>query len=226
MMRSMFQEPEDAVQLEPEDLSVYILKYLDATITARPDALLIRHNFIIELRNQWEDESLARAYTEAWMWLERAGMLAPDPYTESCVFITKLGRRMLDEADLAAYQRGSLLREVNLDALLTQKALPEYVRGDYEVAIFQAFKAVEVRVRHASNLGNDKIGVQLMREAFHTETGPLTDFSMETSEREAMSHMFAAAIGLMKNPTSHRYTDLDDHRKLQKQFCGQIISSG
>ena len=117
---------------------------------------------------------------------------------------------MLDEADLAAYQRGSLLREVNLDALLTQKALPEYVRGDYEVAIFQAFKAVEVRVRHACNLGNDKIGVQLMREAFHTETGPLTDFSMETSEREAMSHMFAAAIGLMKNPTSHRYTDLDD----------------
>lgn len=84
------------------------------------------------------------------------------------------------------------------------------MRGDYEESVFQAFKAVEVRVRHASGLGNDKIGVPLVREAFNPDNGPLTDDARERPEREAMAHMFAAAIGLMKNPSSHRYTELDD----------------
>ena len=97
-----------------------------------------------------------------------------------------------------------------LDPVLASKVRATYLRGDYETAVFQAYKEVEVSVRRASGLGNDRIGTALMREAFNIETGPLTDQRRERSEQEAMSHMFSGAIGLLKNPASHRDTELDD----------------
>jgi hypothetical protein len=43
-----------------------------------------------------------------------------------------------------------------------------------------------------------------MRKAFHSETGPLSDLNAIKSERDAVGHLFAGAIGHAKNPTSHR----------------------
>ena len=60
------------------------------------------------------------------------------------------------------------------------------------------------------NLGNERIGVSLMRDAFRADGGPLADPNEELGEREALAHLFAGAIGEMKNPTSHRHVDLDD----------------
>jgi hypothetical protein len=52
--------------------------------------------------------------------------------------------------------------------------------------------------------GNELVGTNLMRKAFHPETGPLTDKSAVPSEREAEMHLFSGAIGHAKNPGSHR----------------------
>jgi hypothetical protein len=41
-------------------------------------------------------------------------------------------------------------------------------------------------------------------------TGPLTDPSADEGEREAMAHLFAGAIGVFKNPQSHRDVNVDD----------------
>lgn len=43
-----------------------------------------------------------------------------------------------------------------------------------------------------------------MRKAFHPDNGPLADKVLVPAEREAEMHLFAAAIGHAKNPTSHR----------------------
>ena len=45
-----------------------------------------------------------------------------------------------------------------------------------------------------------------MRAAFKpgTPPGPLTDATLPVAEQEAMSALFAGAIGLYKNPQSHR----------------------
>ena len=137
-------------------------------------------------------------------------MLAPRDGRRDFVFITRRGLELLAEGDLAAYQRRNLLKEMTLDPALARKVHPTYIRGDYETAVFQAFKEVEVRVRRACGLGNDKIGVPLMREAFKPEGGSLTDSSSDGGERTAMMETFAGAIGLMKNPASHRNTELDD----------------
>jgi hypothetical protein len=49
-----------------------------------------------------------------------------------------------------------------------------------------------------------------MRIAFNPKTGALTDKTVVTAEREAISHLFAGAIGAYKNPHSHRKVALED----------------
>ena len=53
------------------------------------------------------------------------------------------------------------------------------------------------------------IGGRLPRSDFFL-TRPLTDKSVEKSERQARSALFAGAIGSYKNPQSHRDVNLDD----------------
>ena len=83
-------------------------------------------------------------------------------------------------------------------------------RGNYDTAVFEAMKAVEVAVRDAAGLLPADIGTKLMRKAFDTENGPLTDKAAEQGERQARSDLFAGAIGSYKNPHSHRNVVLDD----------------
>ena len=49
-----------------------------------------------------------------------------------------------------------------------------------------------------------------MRKAFDVKTGPLRDSTAETGERQALSDLFAGAIGAYKNAQSHRKVGLDD----------------
>jgi uncharacterized protein (TIGR02391 family) len=65
-------------------------------------------------------------------------------------------------------------------------------------------------VRDAGGFSASDLGVDLMRKTFHEDKGPLTDKSVEKSERQATSSLFAGAIGSYKNPHSHRDVNLDD----------------
>jgi uncharacterized protein (TIGR02391 family) len=85
-----------------------------------------------------------------------------------------------------------------------------YHRGKYDTAVFEAMKAVEVAVREVAKLAPQDIGTALIRKAFATDDGPLTDITAERAEREARAHLFAGAIGSYKNPQSHRQVALSD----------------
>lgn len=87
---------------------------------------------------------------------------------------------------------------------IADKVYSLFIGGDYDTAAFQAFKEVEVAVRAAAKLGPSDIGVPLMRKAFDVTSGPLSDKSQVTAERQALSDLFAGAIGSYKNPHSHR----------------------
>ena len=93
-----------------------------------------------------------------------------------------------------------------------------FIRGDYDTAVFQAFKEVEVRVRKVTSLSQELFGIELMRQAFHSDTGRLTDKNYPKAEREATAHLFAGAIGLFKNPSSHRDVNLEDPSE-----CAELI---
>jgi len=84
------------------------------------------------------------------------------------------------------------------------------MRGEFDVAAFQAMKAVEVAVRDAAGLPDSLLGTKLMQAAFAPENGPLADMSAEGGERLGRMHFFIGAIACYKNPHSHRDVNLDD----------------
>lgn len=150
-----------------------------------------------------------QAMAEAWNWLEARGLVAANFSQSSSdwVFITRLGRKVLEEGlqPLRALDR----IQIGLHDKLEREVRPQFLLGKYDLAVFAAFKAVEVRVRELSGASGSDIGVKLMRSAFG-ENGVLRDPELDAGERVAMMELFAGAIGLFKNPTSHRVVTYDD----------------
>jgi uncharacterized protein (TIGR02391 family) len=99
-----------------------------------------------------------------------------------------------------------------LHPFIAAKVYPAFLRGEYDTAVFQAFREVDVAVREAGTFQLDDVGTDLMRAAFRpidpkkqeVASGPLTDTTLPVAEQLAMAHLFAGAIGLYKNPQSHR----------------------
>jgi uncharacterized protein (TIGR02391 family) len=85
-----------------------------------------------------------------------------------------------------------------------------FLRGDHATAAFEAMREVEIQVRDRAQLLATDVGQALMRKAFDSESGPLHDPGRPTAENESTSHLFAGAIGLYKNPASHRRVDYSD----------------
>lgn len=153
------------------------------------------------------------AVVEAWTWLEGQGLLVPilDDDARSDVEGRVLSRRAVQLAASPEIVLASRhLARDSLHPRIREDVWSLYHRGHYDIAVFTAMKAVEVRVREASGLASTDLGTDLMRKAFNKENGPLTDMAALLAEREARSSLFAGAIGSYKNPQSHRHVDLDD----------------
>jgi hypothetical protein len=85
-----------------------------------------------------------------------------------------------------------------VDGPLANKVRHLFLRGDHDTAVFQAFKEVEVAVRKAGNYPNDLLGVNLMRAAFHPDTGPLSDMTLVTAERQSEMHLFSVQVAMQR----------------------------
>ncbi len=205
-LNEIFPPAETLLELEPEDIAPLLLEYLNQGSGRQ----LNRYNFTLQGSELGQYagaryDEIARVVTEAWMVLEREGLLAPEPGQSQgdWRFVTRRGKSLQSRTDFEAYRKGNLLPHF-LDPTLATKVRPLFLRGDYDTAVFRAFKEVETRVRSAARLPDEFIGVQLMRTAFHPDTGALTDMGQVPGEKQAVSDLFAGAIGLFKNPSSHR----------------------
>lgn len=153
------------------------------------------------------------AITEAFAWLTAQGLIVPDSGSNGrsgWMRLSRRARKMESEADFASFNVGRLLPKEILHRKIADPIWGAFMRGEFDVAAFQAMKGVEVSVRTAAGLGNELIGIPLMRAAFAIEGGPLTDMTAERGEREGRQHFFAGAIASYKNPHSHRDVNLDD----------------
>jgi uncharacterized protein (TIGR02391 family) len=163
--------------------------------------------------NDPRTEEISLAITEAWNWLEVQGLLVPAPGINGSNGFRLFSRRAREMAlldDVKIFARSRRIEKSKLHPKIAQTVWSAYMRGEYDVAVFQAMKAVEVYVRDAGGFSAGDLGTDLMRRAFHEDNGPLTDKTVEKSERLATSALFAGAIGSYKNPHSHRDVDLDD----------------
>jgi uncharacterized protein (TIGR02391 family) len=155
------------------------------------------------------------ALTEAWTWLVNRGLVVPDVNQSSsqAFIISRAGHEALERGLpwLRAVQRLDVELVVELEA----KARPQFLRGDFEAAAFMAMKEIEVRVRDLSGLSSELVGVDLMRQAFRPGKdgkggGPLWQPGDHPGEAIAVMELFAGALGLFKNPASHRRVDFTD----------------
>ena len=208
MFKEIFPLIGTSLDLRPEELAPFVLKHLNRI------GHINRYNYALSTNSGMQEyagahlKDFQKRLMEAFVWLEREMFIAPEPdQTGDWRFITRKGEEVLRDENFSAYSQGSLLSSENLHSIIIRKVKPLFLRGDYDTAIFQAFKAVEVLVREKGGYAKGDIGVSLMRKAFHPQTGKLSNTHSEESEKQAMSDLFAGAIGLFKNPTSHRNID-------------------
>lgn len=111
---------------------------------------------------------VAMYYSNRDVRLEREVTIAPEPRRgRDWVYVTRRGKQLLENSDINIYLKGKLVPEETIDPVLARKIRPLFIRGDYDTAVFQAFKEVEIRVRKAADMPSESIGVDLMRKAFN-----------------------------------------------------------
>lgn len=145
--------------------------------------------------------------------LERDGyiMQDPDQTHQRTLMLTTQGRKVVAES-LDKMQLPSL----NIDQLISRDDLRSLVRddynsGDYETAIFKAFRHLEESVRKKAGQPASAIGMALMSTVFKVSGGILKHPEAAVdSEGEAIHLLMRGAIGWFKNPSSHRTVGYDD----------------
>jgi uncharacterized protein (TIGR02391 family) len=222
----MIPDAQVLLSLEPEELAGKILFVLRKRVenSRQPEQYFILANLLNDL---WPlnympnyqppyppefQKQINLAIGESWGWLIAQSLLVPSG-THGGTDSYLLGRRALkfqDETEFAAFRVTRMLSKDSLHPRIADKVWVAFLRGDYDVAVFQAMKAVEVYVREAAKLPDSLLGVKLARTAFDPSSGPLTDPTAEAGEKEARSALFAGTIGSYKNPHSHRHVHLTD----------------
>ena len=219
----MLPEAELFLNLEPEELAGPLLVALEGSDNIIPRNIIsfsvmsLCFNSMPKEKSQKypseHQDNMLFALMEAWQWLEREGFVALRPTnlsnlksagSISTYFVTKRGKCIETPEALEAYRKANLLPKRQLHPIIAQKVWSLFLRGDYDTAVFQAFKEVEIAVRKADNYDETDLGIKLMRKAFHVENGNLTDPNQQKAEKQARSDLFAGAIGSFKNPHSHR----------------------
>lgn len=158
---------------------------------------------LYELGQEWQEEI---PHITALVVRASTGYPSYPPNTSNEVF-DKEFQRIYDYRKWDAVQKILLsdsLPKLELHPVIAQGVLPIFETGRYDSAVFEAFKQVEIAVRKAGGYTDGDIGTDLMRKAFHTNDGNLTDQNQRKGEKQARSDLFAGAIGSYKNPGSHR----------------------
>lgn len=226
-LREIFPDASVLLALAPEELAGPVL---EVSHVAKQNGCFQIGDFTYPLfraaGQTWPSASETQvelAITEALIWLLTAGFIIPDPRQQAGLYThSRLGLEKKDRADVESYRKARLLPRDLLQPLLIHKAWNLYARGDYDTAVFQAYKEVEVAVFEASNAkgagftGSD-FGKDLMGKAFKTDGGPLADMSRTVPERQGDLALFMGAMGHAKNPASHRNVGHDP------EACAKLV---
>ncbi len=155
--------------------------------------------------------------------LERDDFIMQDPTQTSSKYfkiLTEKGKKVATES-----LEGMQLPSVDIGQLLTHEDLKNkvhdnFLEGDYETAIFRAFKLLEEKVRSKAKQPPDVLGTKLMDKAFKSTGGILKHPNAKTpAEVDAFHFIMRGAIMLFKNPSSHRTVGYDSAEQAAQVLC-------
>ena len=204
----------DAAELPVDELAMRLLRHFaqDATRCSR---------FHVANERIWGETTADRQVRwtatlhggEAWDWLNHHGLVAIKPGPLNAIgsgYVTERGHAAARDVRGLARMQAEARIDVALHSLLQRRIRRQFLLGEYELAVFAAMREVEIRVRDLAGYGPELLGVDLMRKAFHPDNGPLRDPEQVSGERQATSDLYAGAVGVFKNPSSHRQVDFGD----------------
>lgn len=221
LLTGRFQTAQELIALPTEPLAGFLLEHLEAVRTSDPrnfERALDLHENVTWIVKQYAEKGfgrttdLQRVIGEAWNWLIVEGLVALDP--ESSVghrfFITRRGMQCRTNDGVEEYRKRRLLSAELLHETIRDCSLGDYLAGDFESALLKAFRKVEIEIRSACGYSAGDSGVALARKAFHPNSGPLTETDELAGEQQAMSDLFAGAMGRFRNPAAHGTRSFDD----------------
>lgn len=174
------------------------------------DILPTYENLEVGLREPFNPPSdVTRALYEAWAWLHSAGLILAHPDGSGRCILTKRGSKLATEQDVADHRERGILPIGLLHPSIMSTVYDLFVRRLYELAVFHAFKRVEIAMREAVDAPAHLTGEKVARMAFDQNTGLLRDQSKVDSERQAEANMISGIIGCLKNPSSHREVETE-----------------
>jgi uncharacterized protein (TIGR02391 family) len=203
------------VAMAPEELASYVLHAV-RDIIARPfmggmcGLQTLLNELPVPLSGQgpgYEQRRISEieaTVAEAWAWLESERYLVPASGINGENGHRILGRRAEALTDVKAIRAASSFPKELLHKAITNRVHSAILRGDHDTAIILALRAVEESVRAAASYTNSDVGVPMMRKAFQPGGGPLADPALTATEQQAISDLFAGAMGAYRNPHTHR----------------------
>jgi uncharacterized protein (TIGR02391 family) len=169
----------------------------------------IHEYFGIARLNQEELGLAKRAVYE----LERDDFIMQDPTQggDQHKILTEKGKKAVQQ-DIDHMK----LPSVDIDQQLSRddlraKVRDDFLSGDYETAVFKAFRFLEESVRAKAGEPASSIGLALMSAAFSPSSGKLKHPGAALpQEQDGLHQMMRGAIAWFKNPSSHRTVPRDD----------------
>jgi uncharacterized protein (TIGR02391 family) len=199
----------DVLQMTPSELGPWLLRYM-----TQNGAMTNRFNF----GHAIPGGQIAEQLMEVWAWLEREVFIARKANDQfgNDYFVTRAGSEVASAEDFEAHCKASMFPD-GLDPVLMRTVKPMFARGDYDTAVFRAFKEVEVRIRKKDSSLDGEFGVDLINKAFGP-TGPLMK-SADKKDRASMREMFVGAFAICRNPSAHREVKFQDPREVVDMVC-------
>lgn len=222
---SLFPDPEPLLQLSPEEVAWIILEIINSWNPTMQYNQLAHHNFTHSETVPYTRlrQEVMEVLSEGWAWLQRECLLVPRPgVSGEWVILSRKAKQMGSKKDFEVYRRANLLAGI-LHPSIEWESKAAFLRAEYETAIFNAFKEVEVAVRHAGGFTANDLGTALMNDAFQVTVGPLTDKTIPESEQLGMRNLFSGAIGYYKNPGSHRHFPTDPIEVAEALFFASLL---
>jgi uncharacterized protein (TIGR02391 family) len=162
-----------------------------------------------------EKQEAKYRFYEAFHELFIDNLIMKDPYHEGSkqsYALTTKGVKIA-ESNLDIDEYSYRLENFVINEELLKKCQDLFNGGEYETAVFSAYKLIEVRIREKAGLAPDDIGTKLISQAFKANEGKLRIPTCKTAAEEiGILNLFAGAIMTFKNPTSHRIVDYENPR--------------
>ena len=162
------------------------------------------------------DGEMKYRFYEALHELYLQNLIMKDPCHDGSRFsftLTTRGKEIAEkQLDIDEYS----LRLENFveDRELIEKCQESFNSGEYETAIFSAYRLLEIKVREKAELTENDIGKGLMQSAFAPKkTSKLQIPTCKTEPEEVGAlNLFLGAIQFIRNPHGHRVVDYENPR--------------